>query len=314
MADDSTAKSPPGATTPPTSSSPTPAKTPPAKSPTGSKPSSPAAQNAGSSPSVAPAGILPAEHWTQNPPTTADDENDDAESALGAEALSTASVSSSILNYRTIHGRRYHSEVGNAQYWGTNDDQGNESMDINHHNLTLGIGGKLFLAPLDTDRISHVLDVGTGTGLWAIDFADAYPEVEVVGTDISPIQPTWIPPNIKFEIEDYTRPWTFDENSFDFVHLRWLLGSVPDWDALLHEAYRATKPGGWVQSYEASVNYKSDHAAITPDSALGQWGKFYEEGGKKMGNSCRIVEEELQRKGMEAAGFINIEEYNFKVS
>lgn len=29
------------------------------------------------------------------------------------------------------------------------------------------------------------------------DFADDIPEAEVIGTDISPIQPTWIPPNLK---------------------------------------------------------------------------------------------------------------------
>ena len=29
------------------------------------------------------------------------------------------------------------------------------------------------------------------------DFADDYPEAGVTGTDISVIQPTWIPPNLK---------------------------------------------------------------------------------------------------------------------
>lgn len=29
------------------------------------------------------------------------------------------------------------------------------------------------------------------------DFADEFPEAEVTGTDISPIQPGWIPPNLK---------------------------------------------------------------------------------------------------------------------
>ena len=28
------------------------------------------------------------------------------------------------------------------------------------------------------------------------DFADEYPNTEVIGTDISPIQPTWVPPNL----------------------------------------------------------------------------------------------------------------------
>ena len=45
---------------------------------------------------------------------------DDVESTF-AESVntSTASISSSILNYRTLHGRRFHSEVGNASYWYT---------------------------------------------------------------------------------------------------------------------------------------------------------------------------------------------------
>lgn len=115
------------------------------------------------------------------------------------------------------------------------------------------------------------------------------------------------------EIEDYTGEWTFDPNTFDFIHLRWLLGSVPNWDALFEEAYKATKPGGWVQSHEPSCIYKSDHTTIKEDSALGQWGKFYIEGGKKMGNSCLIVEDDLQKKGMEAAGFVDIQEFNYKV-
>jgi hypothetical protein len=29
------------------------------------------------------------------------------------------------------------------------------------------------------------------------DFADDHPEATVIGTDISPIQPKWVPPNLK---------------------------------------------------------------------------------------------------------------------
>jgi len=45
---------------------------------------------------------------------------DDGDSALGEEAdLSTASLSSSILEYRKIHGRTYHNFGGaeRAEYW-----------------------------------------------------------------------------------------------------------------------------------------------------------------------------------------------------
>jgi len=39
------------------------------------------------------------------------------------------------------------------------------------------------------------MDVGTGTGIWAIDMADRFPNAQVKGIDLSPIQPNWVPPN-----------------------------------------------------------------------------------------------------------------------
>ncbi|KUI63715.1 hypothetical protein VM1G_10589 [Cytospora mali] len=62
-------------------------------------------------------GLLPPTHWTE----LAEQQNldDDNDSAFGDTASSTDSITSSILEYRTIHGRTYHSEnvPGNAQYW-----------------------------------------------------------------------------------------------------------------------------------------------------------------------------------------------------
>lgn len=51
------------------------------------------------------------------------------------------------------------------------------------------LDGKLHLAPLESPR--KVLDVGAGTGIWAIEFADQFPSTEVIGTDLSPTQPKW---------------------------------------------------------------------------------------------------------------------------
>ena len=42
--------------------------------------------------------------------------------------------------------------------------------------------GKLHLAPIKNPH--RILDIGTGTGIWAIDMADLYPSAEVIGTDI----------------------------------------------------------------------------------------------------------------------------------
>jgi methylase of polypeptide subunit release factors len=62
-------------------------------------------------------------------------------------------------------------------------------LDVMHHIYNMLLGGRLYVAPLD--RPQRILDIGTGTGIWAIDIADQFPEAEVIGTDLSPIQPKW---------------------------------------------------------------------------------------------------------------------------
>ena len=39
--------------------------------------------------------------------------------------------------------------------------------------------------------------------------ADDFPSAEILGTDISAVQPSWVPPNCKFEIDDAQLDWTF---------------------------------------------------------------------------------------------------------
>lgn len=46
---------------------------------------------------------------------------------------------------------------------------------------------------------------------------------------------------------------------------------------------------------------------------MGQWGEIFVEGGRKLGRSFSLLEDEEQRKGIEAAGFVDIEESNLKV-
>ncbi|KAL1848309.1 hypothetical protein VTK73DRAFT_10164 [Phialemonium thermophilum] len=251
--------------------------------------------------------VLPPDHWAREDlgPTEDDD------SALGDEKSdSAASLSSSILHYRTIHGRRYHSERGEAQYWGANDEGHSESLDILHHCYTLCLGDRLYLAPIKDPK--RALDIGTGTGLWAIDFADEFPGCEVVGTDISPIQPTWVPPNLRFEIEDCTQEWTFASNTFDYVHTRALVGSIADWSALFREAFRVLKPGGYLESYEMSGNVGTDDGPLPPTSAVAQWGPLFVQGGRAIGRSFTVVDDGIQRKAMEEAGFVDIQEKNIK--
>ncbi|EFX00624.1 hypothetical protein CMQ_7626 [Grosmannia clavigera kw1407] len=179
---------------------------------------------------------------------------DDGDSALGEDiASSTASITSSILKFRVLNGRTYHHELGENHYWAPNDDRQNNTLDIGHHTYTLLMGGKLFLAPLP-EHIDKAVDIGTGSGIWAI------------------------------EIEDFNEPWTFGDNSVDYVHLRWLVGCVQDWTQLFKNAYRILKPGGYIESLEVDGSLDSDDGTVTKKTALSQWGQIFQEGARKLGS------------------------------
>ena len=94
---------------------------------------------------------------------------DDTYSSSGYET-DTTSLSSSINEYVYENGRRYHSYFGIDKNLNPTDEKEQDRLDL-HHELFLTImDRKLHLAPLDSPQ--RVLDIGTGTGLWAIDFAD----------------------------------------------------------------------------------------------------------------------------------------------
>ncbi|CAF3582736.1 unnamed protein product [Fusarium graminearum] len=243
-------------------------------------------------------------------PIEARDEND-ADSSIGDDvASSTTSVSSSILEYRKFQGRTYHSEKYNSEYFAPNDERQRDSMDISHHSLTLLLDGKLFLAPLK-EGPKAMLDIGTGTGIWAIDFADEYPEAEVIGTDLSPIQPSWVPPNVKFELEDATNTWSWPDNYFDFIHIRYLIGAIADWGALFKEAFRCCKSGSYFESVEVNPLFKSDDESINNIAPIQTWNKICRESEKAFGRSLCEVENDTQLLG--EVGFVDLQVTDFKV-
>jgi hypothetical protein len=59
---------------------------------------------------------------------------------------------------------------------------------------------------------------------------------------------------------------------------------------------------------------ESDDGTVTNTSAMHEWGRFFIEGGKKIRQPFTIIEDDLQRKGMEDAGFVDIQVVDHKVS
>ncbi|KJZ72065.1 hypothetical protein HIM_08520 [Hirsutella minnesotensis 3608] len=244
------------------------------------------------------------------------DQDDDVDSAIGDTASinsSTASLTDSIYDYRNIHGRTYQNSK-TTEYWGPNDERQNNGLDIAHHFITMLTGDRLFEAPI-TKPLTKVLDVGTGTGIWAIDMADAYPSAEVYGTDISPIQPTWVPPNCLFQIEDAQLQWTWRPANFDFIHIRGLYGSIDDWSKLYSQAFRALTPGGWIENFEFNVTLYSDAPEVRDDfdHIFKRWSRVFLEAFDRIGKTARIGLPGNMRHLMEQAGFIDIVEKSYQV-
>jgi len=93
-----------------------------------------------------------------------------------------------------------------------------------------------------------VLDVGTGSGAWAIDMANRFPHAHVIGMDICvPAvleRPQDIPSNCRFEIADANVDMDRYSNAFDVIHIRCAQAGVKDFDMLLYNAAQCLRPGG----------------------------------------------------------------------
>ncbi|KAI4241972.1 MAG: hypothetical protein LQ352_007333 [Teloschistes flavicans] len=222
----------------------------------------------------------------------------------------TTSLTSSKTAYQYQHGRRYHA-YQSGRYDLPNDELEQQRLELQYHALRLAFGDKLFFAPIG-DKPTKVLDVGTGTGIWAIDVAESLPDTQVTGTDLSPIQPNWVPPNCSFEVDDAEQLWTFPVEHFDLVHTRIMNAFVQDWDRLFEQSFRHLKPGGWMECQELSVAVHSDDGTLSEDSYVRRWCNNEEAAWNKIGLSVNLEGKELQTR-MEKAGFVNTTVQIFKL-
>lgn len=131
--------------------------------------------------------------------------------------------------------------------------------------------------------MQNVLDIGTGTGIWAIEFADEYPSASILGTDLSPIQPANVPPNCEFLIDDCEQDWIF-HHKFDFIHTRAMVAAIKDWPRFFNQAYENLKPGCYLECQELTFPIKCMDPSVTSEtSPLLRWAELFVEAASKMG-------------------------------
>ncbi|KAE8376118.1 S-adenosyl-L-methionine-dependent methyltransferase [Aspergillus bertholletiae] len=177
---------------------------------------------------------------------------------------------------------------------GPNDEQESDRLDMLHEMLLVMMDRKLFLAPIESSP-ERVLNLGAGTGIWVMNFADNHPPAEVVGMDLSPIQPQLCafnfrviepadpkglqcpppPPNARFLVDDFEEDWVY-QGQFDLIHSRYLAGAVHDawgfWDVDVYSEDGSIK-GTSVEKYYSVVcsSFTKAGFIISPGPHLGEW-------------------------------------------
>lgn len=180
-----------------------------------------------------------------------------------------------------------------------------QSPDLQHAISLKLLDGKLHLAPLKDPQ--KVLDVGTGTGVWAIDFSEEYPDAEVLGTDLSPIQRDYAPPHLRFEIGDAEDEWDYDR-PFDYIHGRYMCPFISDPAKLFRRAYENLAPGGWVEFMEVIIYWQAIDDSLK-GRAVKRWNDLLLEGIQRMGRDA--LSGLAYKRHMADAGLVNVVEKKF---
>ena len=214
----------------------------------------------------------------------------------------TSSVTSSIRAHRVENGRTYHS-YKDGRYVFPNDDIENDRLEFQHALFLRSLHGKLCLAPVPED-VQDVLDIGTGTGIWAVDFADEHPSGRVIGIGLSPIQPSFIPSNLQIYIEDTESSWNYDRK-FDLIHGRMMAGSFQDWPGYFKRCYDNVKPGGYLEMQDLRIPSGGDDGTAGAETSL-RWCDLMVKALNNMGRPATIVRS--YKKLMEEARFVDVVE------
>lgn len=153
--------------------------------------------------------------------------------------------------------------------------------------------------------------------------------------DLSPIQPDWIPGNVSFVVDDieHEAGWTYDENTFDYIHMRHTLHSVRDRIELFNRVYRYAqppnltelqdcpltfyflvsshlKPGGWFEIQEFHYIAGCDDNTCDGPYAWRDFIRYLKDGMANLGTDLHAI---LKASGeLEQAGFESIQMKSYK--
>ncbi|RHZ76871.1 hypothetical protein Glove_187g97 [Diversispora epigaea] len=160
-----------------------------------------------------------------------------------------------------------------------------------------------FSSPIEEKLLSpdfKVLDVGCGPGTWILEMANEYPNASFTGIDHRTLFKAEPPSNVTIEYNDLLTTLPFDDNSFDFVFMRFLAYEITEErfeKNVIPELVRVLKPNGYLEVMDINIQGGNEGPVAQEFTSAVQ--SFYNSKGinsnitqkiKKFMNSTNIVD------------------------
>lgn len=179
-----------------------------------------------------------------------------------------------------------------------------DRLDLQHKLMMLYHCGEFYTAPLPAPP-RRVLDIATGTGIWSIQYARRHPEAQVVGTDLSLIQPQNCPPNCTFIKEDSENDeWIFPD-PFDLIFMRLVVTCFDSHLTVFRKAFDNLNPGGWIEIHDATFEIICTDGSCT-GSSLEKWSQLFMGAAGKVGRDFTAATR--YKQNLIETGFVDVVE------
>ncbi|PKS08221.1 hypothetical protein jhhlp_005163 [Lomentospora prolificans] len=182
----------------------------------------------------------------------------------------------------------------------------------------------------------QILDLGTGTGLWAMSMAEEYPDITAFGVDFYDfLQPreilrsTFFCGHINIEkdwdpihqfvdwaaglrrADSHTDPG-FDSHNWDLIYARMLNGAIHHWPNLFQNIYNHLTPGfGCVEIVDLDWTPRCDDGTFPQDSHFEKWFGLLNQAMETIGRPLKINPN--TKNLLIEAGFVDVEEKVYKI-
>ncbi|PVF98123.1 S-adenosyl-L-methionine-dependent methyltransferase [Serendipita vermifera] len=185
--------------------------------------------------------------------------------------------------FKEIDGRRFSNQ--SSTYILPADDIEFIRLDKQHAAHLIGLGG-LYPCPDLVERVlapesgitKEILDLGCGTGIWALSMARQFPHTRVTGVDMAPtpLGDDQVPSNIVFEIDNINYGLEQFTGRFDLVHMRCTASGLPDFAQATTYAAQCLKPGGLLLLVDLDTQLCAEDMVTiqkiaTPNQPDGSW-------------------------------------------